>query len=174
MVNIDKYMEECSANAEGAYEAINFGKRRIGRKEGFRLRYFCYIEWGMSLFDMFNKDCRVANFLAKVLEISYEYTDAYANFGWDKYEVVASFKRIRRAARFIGYHGQLRVTQYGRRVKVYVGDFAYSIENASQAIETMYDVADYLASQCVDEELSEFVGSFMFREYKWMNAISFS
>lgn len=174
MVNLDKYMEECSASAENAYEAINFGERRISRKEGFRLRYFCYVEWGMPLFDMFNKDYRVANFLAKVLEISYEYTEDYANFGWDKYEVVLSFKRIRRAARFIGYRGQFKVVQYGRRVKVYIGDVAYSIKNASQAIETMYDIADYLASQCVDEELSEFVGSFMTREYKWMNAISFS
>lgn len=175
MVNIEKYMEDCSAKAKIAYQMLNSKvSKNLSKKEAFRLRYFCYVEWGVHISDLFNKDCRVARFFYKVLDISYEYTDDYANFGWDKNEVASSFKKIKRLSRFIGYHGQFKVHTYGRRVKVYVGDYAYSIKNAVQAVEVMYSVADLVAGECASEEISDFAGSFMTREYRWMNAISFS
>ena len=173
MINIDNYLKDCSVKAEEAYETINHGKKRISRKEGFMLRYFCYVEWGMPFYDIFNKDYRAANFLAKVLDISYEYTDDYASFGWDRYEAAEDFKRIKKAARRLGYRGTFNVITYSHRVIISLGDVVYSVRNANQVVETMFNIAGYLAGKCVDKEISEFVGSFMTQEYKWMNALSF-
>lgn len=172
MVNLDNYMEECSARAESAYEAFNGGRKYMSRRESFHLRYFCYVLWGMPFGDKFNKDFRAANFFAKVLEYSYEYANDFASYGYDKYEVAAQFKRIKRAARMLGYRGEFKVYTFGRRVKVLLGEIGYSVSNPTQAVETMFYVADYIVSKCVDEEIAEFAGSFMEREYNYMKALS--
>lgn len=171
MVDIEKYLDECSARAERALQVLN--SSRVGKKEAFRLRYICYVEWGIGLLDRFSKENRIVDFFAKVLNVSYEYTDDYAQVGWDVAEVVAEFKRIKRYSRKIGYRDEFRVVPSGNRVRVYLGDTVFAVRNAIQVVETMYDVADMLASKCAERGMKDYVGSFMKREYSWMNALSY-
>lgn len=169
MVDIERYLEECFTNADRAFKYLN--SKGVGKKEAFRLRYICYVNWGMGLVDSFSRENRVVNFFAKVLNVSYEYTDDYAEVGWDADEVYSEFKKIRRYSRLIGYSGEFKIVKYGNCVRIFLGDTVYAVKNAIHVIETMYDIADYVASQCVEEGMSDYVGSFMRREYCWMNAM---
>lgn len=175
-INFDNYMNECSAVADMAYSTLSTVERfKLNREKDFKFRYICYLEWGMPLTDWFNKDYRVANFFANVFEASCEYTDVYADGGWDTDDVIVYMKAVKRAARKIGYKGKFRIKEYsGKRVRIYLNDVAYVCRDAIQVVETMYDIADYLASKQVDNSFADFVGSFMHREYTYMNAVSTS
>lgn len=178
-INFDNYMNECSAVADVAYTTLSTVERfKLNRKKDFNFRYVCYLEWGMPLADWFNKDYRIANFFAKVLEISSEYIDVYAGDGWDTDDAALYMRAVKRAVRRIGYKGKFKVKEFGgKRIRVYLDDVAYVCRDATQVVETMFDIADYLASKQVtdgDSEFAQFVGSFMHREYTYMNAVSTS
>lgn len=173
--NFDRYMNEGSKTLGRPSDALFSEERRlIRRKKDFRFRYFSYLDDGMPFFDRFNKDYRVANYFAQVLAISCDYIDEYAECGWNMYDVATYLSYIRQESRVLGYFGKFKIKIYGRRVRVYLKDVAYVCRDANQVIETMYDIAGYLASQKVEECMSGFVGSFMHREYDIMNALSTS